>query len=157
MRQFKVKCVVKDPFVSTYRVVLESLDDSILVPLPVGPFEAEAIFNVLSAMQYPRPMTYDFLSNILKQLGDVEVERMLIDSFNDGIFTAKLELNHSGKLVVIDCRPSDGIALSLRMNYPIYIDDYVVQQKRCVSKNCLSEHEKVLLEQLLMDQELTYL
>lgn len=157
MRQFKVKCVVKDPFVSTYRVVLESLDESILVPVPVGPFEAEAIFNVLSAMKYPRPMTYDFLTNILMQLGDVQVERMLIDSFDDGIFKAKLELNHLGKLLVIDCRPSDGIALSLRMNYPIYIDEYVVQQKKCISKTCLSEHDRVLLEQLLMDQELTYL
>jgi len=152
MKEFKVKTVVKDPFISSYTVILESIDEVTLVPLPVGPFEAEAIFNVLSSIKYPRPMTYDLMSNLLKQLGDVKVNKMLIDSFDDGIFTAKLELNHSGNILVIDCRPSDGIALSLRMKYPIYIDESVVQRKKCISRNCLNEHEKVLLEQLLMDQ-----
>ncbi|ADR19746.1 bifunctional nuclease family protein [Calditerrivibrio nitroreducens] len=157
MRQFKVKCVVKDPFISSYKVILESIDDSTLLPLPVGPFEAEAIFYVLSSLKKPRPMTYDLMTNILRQLGDVTVNRMFIDTFDDGIFTAKLELNHSGNTLIIDCRPSDGIALSLRMNYPIFIDEHVVQRKKCVSKSCLNEHEKALLEQILMDQEVTYL
>lgn len=157
MLQFKVKCVIKDPLVSTYSVILQSTDDNFLIPIPVGPFEAESIYSYLISVKPPRPMTYDLIGSILKQLGDVKVLRMYIDSINDGLYTAKLELDHGGNIIKIDCRPSDGIALSLRTSAPIFIDSEVVKKKKCISKNCLSEKEKILIEQLMMDQEMMYL
>lgn len=157
MLQFKVKCVIKNPLVSTYSVVLQSIDDNYMIVIPVGPFEAEAIYTHLVNIRSSRPMTHDLIGNILSQLGDVKLIRMCIDSIKDGIFTAKLEMEHGEKLLEIDCRPSDGIALSLRSNTPIYVDGDLARRKNCISRGCLSEREKILLEQLMMDQEITYL
>ncbi|MCA1926944.1 MAG: bifunctional nuclease family protein [Calditerrivibrio sp.] len=157
MLQFKVKCVIKDPLVSTYSVVLQSIDDNYMIVIPIGPFEAEAIYTRLVNIRSSRPMTHDLMGNILSQLGDVKLIRMCIDSIKDGIFTAKLEMEHGGKPLRIDCRPSDGIALSLRSNTPIYVEEDLAKRKNCVSKRCLSDREKVLIEQLMMDQEMTYL
>ncbi|MEF3255463.1 MAG: bifunctional nuclease family protein [Deferribacterales bacterium] len=157
MLQFYVKCVIKDPLISTYSVILESTDGNYLIPIPVGPFEAEAIYAHLSSLYRPRPMTYDFVNNILKGLGDVKIVGMYIDVYNKGVYEAKLAIDHSGNIIKIDCRPSDGIAVTIRADAPIYIDEDIAKKNNCVSKNCLSTMERILLEQLIMDQEMRYL
>ncbi|MCX8084660.1 MAG: bifunctional nuclease family protein [Calditerrivibrio sp.] len=156
MIQFKVRTVIKNPLLSCYNVILQSLDENIILPLPVGPFEAEAIYTVLASLNFPRPMVYDFMKNVLLNLGDVSTNRMVIYAFSDGVFHARMELEHSGNLVTIECRPSDGIALSLRTDTPIFVEDEVVDKKKCIFKDCLNENEKEFLEHIIVDQELKY-
>jgi uncharacterized protein len=113
---------------ATTRVPIVLLKDSTerrALPIWIGQNEARAILSVLENQSPPRPMTHDLLGNCLKTLG-VTLDRVIIHALEDNTFFAVLTLKQGDKTERLDARPSDAIALALRMNAPIWVMEEVV-------------------------------
>ena len=106
-------------------VWLQSLDDETMLPILIGDAEAIAISVELAGKQMVRPLTHDLLKTILDRF-DATVDRINIVDLKDEIFYAELVLTCSGKEVRIDTRPSDSIALALKYDAPVFIDEEVL-------------------------------
>jgi uncharacterized protein len=94
-----------------------------VLDLSIGEPEAAAISLGLHGLLQPRPMTHDFIGNLLQALDDVSVRRVVITKLDHGTFHARLELQHRDRVVQVDCRPSDGIALAIRLSVAIIAAD----------------------------------
>ncbi|MGA1845857.1 bifunctional nuclease family protein [Deferribacter abyssi] len=155
MKEVSVKCVIKDPVTARYVLILET-KDGFYVPIKIGVFEAEAIYTELNQIVPPRPMTYDFITGILTAIEDVKIEKVIIEDYEDGVFKASLYLANGNNYKVIDCRPSDAIALSLRIKSPVYIKDVVLNKCKCFTRDCIKGETGVdILEEILTDQGTT--
>jgi bifunctional DNase/RNase len=157
MLEVTVKCVMKEPMATRYLMLLETKDGNKIIPIHIGSFEAEAIYTKLNNIQPPKPMTYDFFSDILSQLDDVSIKKIIIDDVDKDIYSAYilLQINNkeSSKLF---CRPSDAIALGLRQQVPLFVDKKVIEKTNCVSKDCICDRERELIEEIIADQETSY-
>ena len=107
-------------------VVLKEEDGERLLPIWIGPFEAEAITIQLQGMEAARPLTHDLLKAVVESIGG-EILHIVITGLEQTTFFAKIVLDMDGDLIEIDSRPSDAIALSVRANAPIYIDTDVME------------------------------
>jgi uncharacterized protein len=108
-------------------VLLKEADGHRYLPIWVGAVEATAIAFALQGIQTPRPMTHDLLRDILEET-DVTVERVLINELVDQTFFALIRLNKQGDAKEVSSRPSDAIALAVRVNVPIFADEEVLEQ-----------------------------
>lgn len=109
-------------------VVLKEKAGKRTLPIIIGIPEASAIKLKISGIQPPRPMTHDLLKNIIEQLG-ATLKEVIIDRLQENTFYAKLILdNHNGEAVVVDARPSDSIALALRVGCPIFTTEDLLNQ-----------------------------
>ena len=108
-------------------VVLREEGGERFLPIWIGPFEAEAITLQLQSMDVPRPMTHDLLKNVIETMGG-EVLHVLINDLEKATFFARIVLDVDGNTVEIDSRPSDAIALAVRVSAPIYVADDVMDQ-----------------------------
>jgi uncharacterized protein len=108
-------------------VLLKEADGHRYLPIWVGAVEATAIAFALQGIQTPRPMTHDLLRDILEET-DVTVERVLINELVDQTFFALIRLNRAGDPKEVSSRPSDAIALAVRVNVPIFADEEVLEQ-----------------------------
>lgn len=108
-------------------VVLKEKSGKRSLPIIIGVGEAAAIKMEISGVQPMRPLTHDLLKNILTGLG-AKLDKMVIDSLKNNTFYAKLYITLNGKAAVVDARPSDSIALAVRMKCPIYIAEDVLKQ-----------------------------
>jgi hypothetical protein len=106
-------------------VILKDIDSDRYLPIWIGAFEADAIAVTLQEMEVPRPLTHDLLKNAIVELGG-EVDYILISDLRNEVFYAKIVLQANGKHLEIDSRPSDAIALAVRLHVPVYIDDAVM-------------------------------
>ena len=98
------------------------------VPIVIGFVEASSIQMRISGVTTPRPLTHDLLVALIRALG-AEVESLLIDDLNEGTFYAKLNLKTQAKeTVIVDCRPSDGISLAVRLNIPVFVEEKIFDQ-----------------------------
>jgi bifunctional DNase/RNase len=102
-----------------------------VLPIWVGPVEANAIALQIENVSPPRPMTHDLLRNVLQELG-ATLTRVLITNLRENTFYAYLELRRGNETILIDARPSDAIALSLRTKAPVFVDPKVLDQARSV-------------------------
>jgi bifunctional DNase/RNase len=98
-----------------------------LLPIFIGGPEATAIALALDEVETPRPMTHDLMKNVLDDLG-VTLDHLEITDLSEGTFYAELHLKAAGRDTVISSRPSDGIALAIRMAAPVYAADSVVDE-----------------------------
>ncbi len=98
-----------------------------LLPIFIGGPEATAIALALDEVQTPRPMTHDLIKNMLDDLG-VTFDRLEITDLSEGTFYAELHLKAAGRMTVISSRPSDGIALAIRMAAPVFAAEAVVDE-----------------------------
>ncbi len=98
-----------------------------LLPIFIGGPEATAIALALDEVVTPRPMTHDLVKNVLDDLG-VTLERLEITDLSDGTFYAELHLEAAGQPTVVSSRPSDGIALAMRMAAPVYAAERVIDE-----------------------------
>jgi hypothetical protein len=103
-------------------VILKDKSGDRAVNIWIGPAEAVAISMELEQRHPPRPMTHDLIRNILSQL-DIKVERMIINDVRDNTYFGQLILMVDSSRQEVDCRPSDGIAIALRANAPIFIPE----------------------------------
>ncbi len=98
-----------------------------LLPIFIGGPEATAIALALDQVETPRPMTHDLIKNVLDDLG-VALERLEITNLAEGTFYAELHLRAAGQVTVVSSRPSDGIALAIRMSTPVFAAESVVEE-----------------------------
>lgn len=109
-------------------IVLKEKEGDRQFPIVIGFLEASTIKMKLSGIEAPRPMTHDLLIAVMEKLG-ASMEKLIIDQLVANTFHAKLVLKAAdGKEVVIDCRPSDGIALAVRAHAPIYVEEEVLEK-----------------------------
>ena len=108
-------------------VILKDLDAKRFLPIWIGQFEATAILMELQGVQAARPLTHDLLRNMLDEL-DASIIKIVIDDIEDGTFYAKIHVKHDTSIQQVDARPSDAIALAVRMRAPIFASDKVVDK-----------------------------
>lgn len=124
MREFTVTGLAMDSATNAPVVLLRELDGERILPIWIGPAEANAIAVRLADLETPRPLTHDLMTRLLDGAG-LNVERVVISDIKDHTYFAELVLEGTGRIVKIDARPSDCIALALRAEAPIYISDTV--------------------------------
>ncbi|MBN1552807.1 bifunctional nuclease family protein [bacterium] len=127
--KMSVKNLTLDPLTNMPIIILKNEEGNLVVPIWVGVFEANAIALELEKIPTPRPMTHDLMKKIMKKLG-VIVSRALITDLKDGTYFAVLEFKTKIKTFTIDARPSDAIALALRFDAPIYVEQEVVEKSK---------------------------
>ncbi|MDR7487065.1 MAG: bifunctional nuclease family protein [Armatimonadota bacterium] len=108
-------------------VLLVDEDETIALPIWIGQAEAMAIAMRLQSVQPPRPMTHDLLARVLEQLA-TKVLKVVVSDVRDATYYAEIHLSRNGAAYVIDSRPSDAIALALRADAPIFVEDKVAAQ-----------------------------
>jgi len=106
-------------------VVLKEKEGERFLPIWIGPFEADAITLQLQGMEAPRPLTHDLLKAVLETLGG-EVEHILISGLEKNTYFAQIVIDADGDTVEVDSRPSDAIALAVRVSAPIHVADEVM-------------------------------
>lgn len=115
-----------DPVTKSPIVILRDRDNKIALPIWIGLLEATAIATELEGIKMARPMTHDLLRNILAHLG-ASVEKVEITELRENTYYAAIHLRVGAEEVVIDARPSDAIALSLRVKSPIFVHRQVLE------------------------------
>ena len=108
-------------------VLVRPLGLDVAVPIFIAPLEAQSILIGLGSVKMPRPLTHDLFITVLESL-ESSVNRVEITSLKEGTYYAKLILESSGSEIVVDARPSDCLALAVRVKCPIYIDEAVVDE-----------------------------
>ncbi len=106
-------------------LVLKDKDEKAVLPIWIGAMEAMAISLALNGVKLPRPMTHDLLLAAISAL-DGKILSVNVVSLKDGTYYAEVEVDQKGTIKRIDCRPSDGIALALRAEAPIAVDEEVL-------------------------------
>ena len=110
-----------------YALVLGEVGGNRRLPIIIGAFEAQAIALELEKIQPPRPMTHDLLRDTLEAVG-AEVLDVVIDELREGTFFAKIRYVHDGDEGQLDSRPSDAVALAVRVDAPIYVSPTVMEE-----------------------------
>ncbi len=144
--------IVVDPKASNPVVVLVDLNGQKALPIWIGVFEAEAISRGLQDVVTLRPMTHDLMKQILDTF-QVTLRQVVINELKGNTFYAKLHLNVDGNEMVVDSRPSDAIALAVRVKAPIFVADSVIEASKelgIIASNLIEENEqlKSLMENL---------
>ena len=109
-----------------YAILLKEIDGSRRLPIIIGAFEAQAIALEIEGIKPPRPLTHDLMKQIIDNLGGSVVE-VIISELRENTFYAKIVLDVSGMTNEIDARPSDAIALSVRTQTPIFVEEQVLE------------------------------
>jgi len=131
--RMEVKGLIVDPIANMPVVILRDSDEKAFLPIWVGVYEANAIALQLEGIATPRPMTHDLLRNALA-LVKAEVLRITVTDLLENTFYAQILLRLDGREFVLDSRPSDAIALALRANAPVFVDDAVLEKSRASSE-----------------------
>ena len=145
-----------DPFTNMPIVILKDDDQNIALPIWIGLVEASAIATEIEAVQVSRPMTHDLLKVLLGQL-NARLTHVEIVDLTDKTFFANLHIEADGQTKVIDCRPSDAIALALREKCDILVDKQVIEKSReiesfeATEEDAQSEKWTEILENLTQD------
>lgn len=129
--KMKVAGLTIDPLTNTPIVILKDIDEKKAIPIWIGLFEASAIATELEKITFSRPMTHDLMYEILKTV-KIEIIKVEIHDLRNNTFFANLHLLKDGDIIVIDSRPSDAIALALRANATIFVDEKVIEKSRNV-------------------------
>lgn len=121
-----------DPITNMPVIILKDRDGDTRLPIWVGINEANAILLKLENIPSPRPMTHDLLKNVIYNL-KATVEKIVVNDLVDNTFYAEIYLTINGKQTKIDARPSDAIALALRADAPIFVEDEVVRKSQVMA------------------------
>lgn len=124
--EVRIRGLMMDPASNMPIIVLKDISSETVMPIWVGIFEANAIAIEIEKMAAPRPMTHDLTRNLIRHL-NAQLERVVITEIKDETFFAVLWLKQGEDSLAIDARPSDAIALALRADCPIYVDERVMQ------------------------------
>jgi hypothetical protein len=150
MRQMKVDKLGIDLLTHDPVVILKDMDGAHYLPILIGPFEATAIALALEGAPVPRPLSHDLMRSILETL-DARLEQVVIHDIKDATFFAKLVVRADGELSEIDARPSDGIALALRAQAPIFVSDKIVLEEANSDKRPINDNEMARFKKFLDD------
>ncbi|MFN0088267.1 MAG: bifunctional nuclease family protein [Blastocatellia bacterium] len=128
-KEVKIRSLLVDPTTNSPIVLLKELEGEAILPIWVGPFEANSIASEIEKTAPQRPMTHDLLRNVITQMGGV-VRKVVVTELRENTFYAVIEVDNRGETVLLDSRPSDAIALALRVDCPIYIREEVFELSR---------------------------
>ena len=131
MLEMKIRGLTLDPLTNMPIVILKDLEEERALPIWVGIFEANAIGLEMESVPTPRPMTHDLIKNILEGI-DANVSRIVVSDLKDNTFYAEIFLFLNGNEVSVDSRPSDAIALALRVDAPIFVAKKVLDEARSI-------------------------
>ena len=139
----QVRCAVRGVFVaisdaSTVPAVVLADDAGRLLPIYVGLWEAVSINSALNNEVPPRPFTHDLFVDLMGRFG-IAVDRLSIDSIEEGVYYAHLTISAGGHTEALDCRPSDGIAVALRAKAPLFADEELFTGSREESPSAMVE------------------
>ena len=124
-----IKGLMVDPITNMPIVILRDQEGKRLLPIWVGIFEANAIAIQIENIATPRPMTHDLLRNVIVDL-KADVEKIVVSDLQESTFYSMIHLRVGGKVVAVDARPSDAIALALRVRAPIFVEDQVIENAK---------------------------
>ena len=129
--EMSIRGLMVDPATSMPIVVLRDAENNRVLPIWVGPVEANAIAMQIENIAPPRPMTHDLLGHLLTALG-ASLQRVIITDLRENTFYAYLELRRGDETVLVDSRPSDALALSIRARARIFVDTRVLDRAKTV-------------------------
>ncbi|MGC8794377.1 MAG: bifunctional nuclease family protein [Bryobacteraceae bacterium] len=127
--EMKIRGLMMDPVTNMPIVILKDVNGNTILPIWVGIYEANAIALEIEKVSTPRPMTHDLLKTILQGLS-AAVRKVVVSELRDDTFYAVIWLEKDGQLISVDSRPSDALALALRVDCPIYVEDSVLKSSR---------------------------
>ncbi len=148
--EMKIRGLMMDPVTNMPVVILKDVGGDQVLPIWVGIYEANAIALEIEKVSTPRPMTHDLLKNLLIGL-EAEVRKVVVNDLRDDTFFAVIWLEREGQTISIDSRPSDALALALRVDCPIFVEDQVLKTSRlasALSDKVSSEEMRKWLENL---------
>ena len=140
--EMKIRGLMIDPTANTPIVILKDVNSDTMLPIWVGAYEANAIALEIEKIAPQRPMTHDLLKNVIEQMG-ASVKRIVVTDLIENTFYAVIELLMGQRTIFLDSRPSDAIALALRSDCPIYVNEEVIKNSRntVVEKSAAAESE----------------
>ena len=127
--EMKIRGLMMDPVTNMPIVILKDIGSDTVLPIWVGVYEANAIALEIEKVATPRPMTHDLLKNVLLGM-EAQVEKVVVTELKDDTFYAVIWVTRNGSPVSIDSRPSDALALALRVDCPIYVEDEVLKTSK---------------------------
>ena len=131
--EVKIRGLMMDPNSGTPIIILKDVNSEAMLPIWVGTYEANAIALEIEKIAPQRPMTHDLLRNLIVEMG-AQIIRVVVTDLKDNTFFAVIEMsNPEGGKVVLDARPSDAIALALRADCPIFVNEDVFHASRNVT------------------------
>ena len=134
--EMKIRGLMMDPVTNMPIVILKDVKGNALLPIWVGIYEANAIALEIEKVATPRPMTHDLIKSLLLGLG-TGIRKVVVNELKDDTFYALIWLERNGELISIDSRPSDALALALRLDCPIFVEDEVLKSSKLA--NAVSE------------------
>ncbi|HEV2114985.1 MAG TPA: bifunctional nuclease family protein [Terriglobales bacterium] len=148
--EMKIRGLMMDPVTNMPIVILKDVAGDSVLPIWVGIYEANAIALEIEKVTTPRPMTHDLLKNVLTGL-DTAVHKVVVTELREDTFFAVIWLERDGRIISVDSRPSDALALALRVDCPIFVEDDVLKSSKLassVSDRVSSEELRKWLENL---------
>lgn len=127
--EMKIRTLMMDPVTQMPIVVLRDASGTAILPIWVGVYEANAIALEIEKISTPRPMTHDLIKTILMGM-DARVDRIVVNELKDDTFFATIWVEKNGEMMSIDSRPSDALAIALRTDSPIFVDESVLKNSR---------------------------
>lgn len=131
--EMTIRGLVMDPVTNTPIVILKDTAGDTVLPIWVGSFEAQAIALEMEKVSTPRPMTHDLIKNVLVGL-EAQVHKVVVTELREDTFYAVIWLDRGGEVISIDSRPSDALALALRVDCPIFVDELVLKNSKLAAK-----------------------
>jgi bifunctional DNase/RNase len=148
--EMKIRGLMMDPVTNMPIVILKDVNGDSVLPIWVGIYEANAIALEIEKVSTPRPMTHDLIKNLLTGL-DTRVHKVVVNELREDTFYAVIWLERDGRIISVDSRPSDALAIALRLDCPIFVEDEVLKtskQATAVSDRVTSEELRKWLEGL---------
>ena len=127
--EMAIKGLMVDPVTNMPIIILRDQEGQRVLPIWVGVFEANAIALQIENIATPRPMTHDLLRNVIADL-KAQVRKIVVSDLKENTFYALIYMTVNGDTVAVDARPSDAIALALRVHAPIFVEDAVIDSAK---------------------------
>jgi uncharacterized protein len=141
--EMKIRGLMMDPVTNMPIVILKDAGSDSVLPIWVGIYEANAIALEIEKVTTPRPMTHDLIKNVLVGL-DAAVHKVVVTELREDTFYAVIWMEREGRIISVDSRPSDALALALRVDCPIYVEDEVLKN----SKQAASASDRLTSDEL---------
>lgn len=126
--QMKVEGLLFDPRSSMYILLLKEIDGDGTLPIWIGKPEADSIALALGGVMTPRPLTHDLIKNLLGSI-KIRIVRVVVTEILDNTYYALIYLSDGKREIPVDSRPSDAVAVALRVNAPIFVEDGILERK----------------------------
>ena len=130
--EMKIRGLMMDPVTNMPIVILKDVGSDTVLPIWVGIYEANAIALEIEKVTTPRPMTHDLIKNLLLGL-ETQVHKVVVSELKEDTFFAVIWLERDGHVISVDSRPSDALALALRVDCPIFVADQVLKSSKVAS------------------------